>query len=174
MDATTIRDLALLSIEEIWPDMKRWARYLARRYHVSQREAYSAAGLACVEAAHSWDSTRSNFRTWATTRVKWAVQSVGAREQWHQVREQTAGLLWDLPAPEQEELDDSIPVVVAQLLRTVEERQRNIVLWRMDGETFAAIAIRLHLTRERIRQIEMQAFDRMRNQVDNQSIQPPW
>ncbi|MCH2185320.1 sigma-70 family RNA polymerase sigma factor [Myxococcota bacterium] len=75
------------------------------------------------------------------------------------------------PTPCAEDDQRRIRQILSQGLRSLEERERTIVRWRygLDGEqpqTLRSIGKELGISRERVRQIEVQALSKLRNRQD--------
>jgi hypothetical protein len=64
-------------------------------------------------------------------------------------------------------LASAVPVgpIIDALTACLEERQRNVLTWRADGETLDAVASIYDVTRERIRQIDNQARERLVDRI---------
>ena len=64
-------------------------------------------------------------------------------------------------------LASAVPLkpIIDALLTCLEERHRNVLTWRAAGETLEAVASVYDITRERIRQIEIQARERLVSRI---------
>jgi hypothetical protein len=64
-------------------------------------------------------------------------------------------------------LASAVPLgpIIEALLTCLEERHRNVLAWRAAGETLEAVASVYDITRERIRQIEIQARERLVSRI---------
>ena len=75
------------------------------------------------------------------------------------------------PVPCAEDDQQRIRVILSEGLKGLDERERVIVRWRygLDGEapqTLRSIGKHLGISRERVRQIEVQALHKLRNRDD--------
>ena len=79
------------------------------------------------------------------------------------------------PTPCADDDQRRIRQILSQGLRSLEERERTIVRWRygLDGEqpqTLRSIGKELGISRERVRQIEVQALSKLRNRQDVEAL----
>lgn len=85
------------------------------------------------------------------------------------VGESGDGTLYDLVGRPGHEIDDADSEnrleSIRRCLNRLDERRRNVILMRMDGLTLEEVAEKFDVTRERIRQIETNAMDRLTRYV---------
>jgi len=150
------------------------ARYA--RYGFGSADDLAQIGLtAIVQHWSEWDAAKSNRLTWVMRWCQWAigqearsrvrplvpVLSIDARDDDGRIMVESDRGTWSYDAPFAE------PDAVPGLLAALDARSRDVIgarfgLGGKPRETLTQISSRLKLSRERVRQIERTALERMR------------
>jgi RNA polymerase primary sigma factor len=186
------REQCILSI---WPWGLRLARRYSEFCGVDFLELASVAAVGMIEAVDSFDPSRNlSLVTWATWHIRkelliftkqhahiidlpqhvWAETSGECHDKAMRVREGVKQIDEQYPvadrtdderkADDDEETEYRL-ALVRQALSHLSERDRRVVLGRMDGKLLRVIGDELGYTRERIRQIEKQAIGELRKNL---------
>jgi RNA polymerase sigma factor (sigma-70 family) len=161
-----------------------------RRYHIpaaislDSDDLLSEAFLALCQAAESWDPARGTFATYAVAAIQNRLLKVCRLERGSTIAdlefisldapvgENGERTLEDLlPAAEspEEKLVDTSRLEVQQAIAELPERDRSVVLGVMSGASAASIARGSGCSPQRVRQIQMRAYHRLRVRLGDQS-----
>lgn len=146
-------------------------------------ERISDGNLVLFRAVELFDASRGNkFSTYATWAIRnqlvRAVQTQHQRQvHFHLNQDEALAGATDphTQAPESADLDEQRQAAVAKLLARLGDRERRILIGRYglggsDEQTLTELGQELGITRERVRQIEARAHDKLRGLARSQEI----
>jgi RNA polymerase sigma factor (sigma-70 family) len=167
-------------------------RFLGR-YHIpaaislDSDDLLSEAFLALCQAAESWDPARGTFATYAVAAIQNRLLKVCRLERGSPIAD-VEFISLDAPVGEgderrledvlatsespEERLGDTTRLEVQQAIAELPERDRHVVLGVMAGSSAASIARGCGCSPQRVRQIQMRAYHRLRVRLGDRSDAP--
>ena len=165
--------------------VNRWSKH-----HPELRDEFTQeAGLAVLIAAGKFDHSRpdANWPGFASTRIKWALLAFLSKQAERQRRypeakpivaeddelHQAVESLGVDPDPTQDPARAAVAARARAAVAALPPRQRQVVKARyleVPGRTLEAVGGELGVTRERVRQIEVGAFEKLRTTLREERV----
>jgi RNA polymerase sigma factor (sigma-70 family) len=163
-------------IEQFMAAANKYASLYIQKPHIvafmEKEDLLSEAYIALDKGHHAYeDGHGAQYSSYMIQRIKWRMMELdrecaqrmlktGFIRSLDALTEEDRGDTWHPSYTDSDALSDNEEV--AAMFRNLDDRQRDIVTRRLNGETLQHIAGLYNLSRERIRQIEAQATEIMK------------